>query len=612
MIFREKKTEITLFLLLLISTLLLVGSSESRLANSNGDDHPVVWARYFSEPQNWLKDGNFFAAKAFGRASLPNLLAILTTKIHRVGPYVLSWVYVIIQNVGIGLAFYFLATCFTEEKWDAAIIALLSYSMNPWQQNLAYYPSMMHSPYPGHLVMPFIVLGSYFVFRDQIGKSVPFLSIAGLIHPSQTLQFVFLAILFLFFSRSKKKNLIEILYLGLPIITSLAVPFLLIPRFESPLTDNELIPSALLNPHLVPWNNTTFWPWGFPSIIATFVLSSLECLPFSKKPTKLKAFWWANLISLCLLGLLHILGAQLRVLSIIAFCPFRISVINSVLLAPVGFSYLLKKIKQKTIGSVWAASSLIMFLLISKSGFFWGLLLILFVEEALINKAAFQKVSAVLVTIWWIIYLGAGRPLRNLIGPDLSAFLRLILSPGYSLTISKIIIILILSMFLVGVSRVFNRNRKWATTLIVLFTAVFTSIQSYQVGQEALKGILKSVWEMQKWANEVTSRDSVFLMEAGSWRGVSDRQVQVIGYRKNQILAYFRYREAKEAEEKLQGLYDQFGTKNYNELSDSAFLTFAKEFNGSHLIENSHLPKRSFKVAYENSDWRIYEIPKFN
>lgn len=603
---------IALLSILVMATFLLIGSSESRLANSNGDDHPVVWARYFTQPENWINDGNFFAAKAFGRASLPNLLAILGAKVHESVPYLLTWIYVLVQNVGIGLAFYLLATCFTRNKWDAVIIALLSFSMNPWQLNLAYYPNMMHSPYPGHLVMPFIVLGAYFIFRNQVAKSAAVLSIAGLIHPSQTIQFTFLVTIFLFLSCSEKKTLKKVLLFALPVISSLAVPLLLVPHFENPLTDSELLPSALLNPHLVPWNSTTFWPWGVPSIIAAFVLSSLECLPFSKKLTKLGAFWWANFVALFVFGSLHVIGAKLRILPIIAFCPFRISVINSVLLAPVGFSYLLKKIKQGTIGSVWTASSLIMFLLISKGGFFWGLLLILFVGENLVNKAAFKKVSALLVLLWWILYLGAGRPLRNLLGPDLSSFLRLILSPGYSLTISKIITILILGLFLAGVCRVFNTSRKWATSIIFLFATVFTLIQSYQLGQESLKGQLKSIWEMQKWANQITPRDSVFLMEAGSWRGVSDRQVQVVGYRKNQILAYFRYREAKGAEEKLQRLYDQFGTKNYNELSDSAFLTFAKEFKGSHLIENSHLPRRSFKMAYQNSDWRIYELPKVN
>lgn len=614
MTFSRKIEFILLVLTFVMSTFLLVGSFESRLANSNGDDHPVVWARYFTHPENWVHDSNFIGSKAFGRASLPNLLAILSTKIHESGPYILSWLYVFIQNVGIGIAFYLFARLQLESKWQAMIVAFLSFSMYPWQLNLAYYPSMMHSPYPGHLVMPFIVLAACFVFRYKMLESCLCLAVAGLIHPSQTIQFIFLILLFLGFYQKKQLNLKTLWPLVIPLITSLAVPLVLVPHFKNPLTDQELLPSALLNPHLVPWNSTTFWPWGFPSMLSAFAISALQCRPFSKQPSKLKAFWWANLTALVVLGAFHVFGAKFKILPLIIFCPFRVSVINSVLLAPIAFIYLIKKVGRNSFAENWTATSIILFLLISKSGFFWGLIFILFLGEVNWKKggAILAQLPPLFVLLWWLLYLFAGRPLREIFGTDTSAALRLILSPGFSLTLNKIMIVLSASLILSTVSFYLRRKKQHWNCVFGLFAVLFMCFQSYLDGREAFRGELKTNWEMQRWANQSTPKESVFLFESGSWRGVSDRQVQVVGYRKNQILAYFRYREAKEAEQKLQHLYGIYGVKDYSKLPDQGFLTFSKEFKGTHLIERAEVPRRSFKVAYENPHWRIYELPSLN
>lgn len=595
-----------------LATILLVGSSESRLANSNGDDHPVVWARYFTHPQNWTNDSNLVGAKAFGRASLPNLLAIMSTKIHEAGPYVLSWLYVLIQNVGLGLALYFFSRSFIKDSRTAVIVSLLTFFMCPWQLNLAYYPNLMHSPYPGHLVMPFIVLAAYCIFSERFLTGALILAIGGMIHPSQTIQFVFIGALFLFLTQERKTALKRCLMFLIPMATSIAVPLFFVPKFPNPLSDQDLLPSALLNPHLVPWNSTTFWPWGFPSLVSAFFLSSLECRPFSKEPSKLKSFWWSNLIGLTVLGTLHVLGAHFRILPMVLFCPFRVSVINSVLLAPIGFYHLLKKSIQSNWTVGWTATSLLMFLLLSKSGFFWGLYLILFLFD---NDRWLKKQSRLfsfLIVGWWLLYLGVGRPVRSLFGPETSALLRLFLSPGFSLTNTKLFASIVLSLLLVLIIQRIKSRKSVLINFLVLWVGVFGLIQSYQQGQLALTGELKSVWDMQKWAKQSSPSNAVFLFEGGSWRGVSERQVQVVGYRKNQILGYFRYREAKEAENKLIKLYARYGVQDYNKLPDSGFLIFAKEFKGTHLIESAKRPTRSFKVAYENEGWRIYELPKIN
>lgn len=226
----SKFSKAILIIILIAVTFLLVGSFDSRLANSNGDDHPVVWARYFANPAFWEGDGAFFLAQQFGVATLPNIIAIYAVKLNTQLPILLSWIYIFIQNVGIGLAFYFLATLWVKEKWLAATVALLSYSMTPWQLNLAYYPSMIHSPYSGHLVMPFIAFAAYFLLSQRTLYVSVCLAIAGLIHPSQTLQFIFLAVVFLLISDKTSRRVIHLSSLIPPLLASLIIPFIFLPK----------------------------------------------------------------------------------------------------------------------------------------------------------------------------------------------------------------------------------------------------------------------------------------------------------------------------------------------------------------------------------------------
>lgn len=174
-----------------------------------------------------------FLAQQFGVATLPNIIAIYAVKLNTQLPILLSWIYIFIQNVGIGLAFLFFSYFVGKRKWLAATVALLSYSMTPWQLNLAYYPSMIHSPYSGHLVMPFIAFAAYFLLSQRTLYVSVCLAIAGLIHPSQTLQFIFLAVVFLLISDKTSRRVIHLSSLIPPLLASLIIPFIF---YRSPLT----------------------------------------------------------------------------------------------------------------------------------------------------------------------------------------------------------------------------------------------------------------------------------------------------------------------------------------------------------------------------------------
>jgi hypothetical protein len=603
----NKKWVLILVTIFTAITFLTVGSFDSRLANSNGDDHPMVWARYFSKPQIWQGDGNEITAKYFGVASLPNLLATVTGVFDSRIPYLLSWSYVFIQILGLGLAIYFFSQAWTKSAGMAAVVTLLTFAMTPWQNNLAYYPNMIHSPYPGHLVMPLIVLACYLMLRQQKGAMVLALSIAGLIHPSQTIHFVFLAFLFeLIHDKRLKRD--SLLWYSASLITSFLVPLFLIPKTVNGLSDGDLLPSALLNPHLVPWENTTFWPFGIPSLIGAFFLSSLYCRPFSKEESKKKCFWWANLVALIVFGFMHWTGAKLKILPILLLCPFRVSVINSVLLAPLGFIYLWENLRSRELGLAMTSASLIGLLVISTSGLFWGPLLILAYGEVTKTNSQRQKISLGLILFWWFLLLLVGKPVRDLWGVEVSGGLRSFLVPGSHFTLAQILVVFVSSGIFALLSQIENRGAKnysWITQLFVAFVALF---QSYQIGAESKRGVLRDRWELEKWAAQHSSQQSLFLMNYGSWRGIAERKAQVVGYRENGILPYFRYPQAKQFELKLGRLYQSFHQKDFDALSDSQLLILSREFKGTHVIESTEHNKRDFPVVYENSSWRVYQI----
>jgi hypothetical protein len=604
----SRTEKIVLGLLFLVVTLLLVGSFESRLANSNGDDHPIVWARYFSNPTFWEGDGNFVASRYFGVASLPNLLATISVQWNANFPIWLSWIYLFIQNVVLGFGFYYLAKFWVEDKRIALAIALFSYAFTPWQQNLAYYPSMIHSPYPGHLVMPFIVLASYFLMRQKLWVMSLFLAIGGLIHPSQVLQFTLIAQIFLLLRNKLKIEMGTQKYFILPVVTSLIVPFFLIPPSVNPLTDSELMASALSNPHLVPWESTTFWPFGLPSLIGIFGLSFLACRELAPKFSELKLFWWANLLSLFLLGAIHFIGVKLRILPIILLCPLRVSVINSVLLSPLGFIYLLKKANGENRWLIWISMSLLFLMLFSQSGMAWGPLLALFVFEFQIKRKSKTDLMKVIFLAWWAAFFLFGRPLRDVLGSEISGALRFFMAPGTHLILSQIVIAFLLSLIAGLLLPKMKMNKDVFGNVWFVAALIFILIQSYRTGKETVSGELNDTFLVQTWAQKSTPEDSLFILESGSWRGVSNRKAQVVGFRENRILPYFRYREAKDFENKLSSIYQSFHTRDYNELLDSEVESLVNAFRGTHFVDKASNPKRKFPIAYENSSFRVYVL----
>ena len=592
---------------LIALTVLSVGSFDSRLANSIGDDHPMIWARFFFDQKFWREDAAFSSGLILAKASLPNLLAALATRWNEHLPRILSWLYVLIQNLGLGLSLFAFCKALKVDQENSILVTLLCFVLAPWGLNLTYYPSMMYSPYPGHLVMPFLVLAAIYLVQKHIWKMIFTLMIAGLIHPSQALHFLVLAAVYILLT-ARKSSIKTILLLGLPALSCLIIPFVLIGRPENPLTDLELISSALKNPHLVPWSNNIFWPWGVPTMVMIFWLSYLAVKTTWREKSSVIMFWWANVISFSLLGLLHFVGVYFRVLPIIVLCPLRITVINSVLLTPLIFVYLISLMKTESRAVAFNGGTVLGLLLSSKRGLFWGPLMIL--SWATQNKNPDKmKIKVALAGIaWWVIFLLAGRPLRYFWSGEISGTLRNILAPGSSFTILSILGCLGLAIGLTWYKALEKKYPKKASVLPLLVVSLIGIVQSYNTGKEINYGSNKANYELQKWAYSETAKESIFLMRDGSWRGISERRMVPIAFGKDRLLPYLRTREPLVWTARLEGLYSKFGIEKFDDLTPEQILSFAKELKGNYLVDSKCQTPKNLPLAYENEFWKVYRL----
>lgn len=582
-----------------LATLLLVGSFESRLANTIGDDHPIVLARIFNHPENWLQDFGWVVGKAFAVASLPNLIASYLERLHSSFPYVLSWLYIFIQNLGLGLVLMIYQRNFCKDPFSCLIGAIFVYFCAPWTVNLAYYPSLMHTPYPGHLVMPFLVLGAGALLQEKWKFFCFIVCISGLIHPSLTLQFIGLAILYLLWSQ-KTNQLIKGLWASLPgVLASFSLPLFLIPKPENPLTAQELIPSALNNPHLVPWKNEIFWSWEVPSVVGVFWLAYLGVTSLRDRFPQLVPFFWANATGALLAALSHFLFVQMEFLPGILICPLRITVLCSIFLIPIGFQYLLEQIKSQRIDTAFISVTLLFLLLFSERGLFWGPLIALSLGRS--SKAFY------FFLFWLFLFFLTGAPLRHLTNEEVGGQVRYFFAPGFNLKTSQILVGLTSAFFL---HLLIRRAAKlqWVLGALLLLGGGAGLWKSFEIGQLTREGSYLARWELQKWAKNHTHSKSVFMMDWQPWRGVSERQVVVIGYLPNRILPYFKFREPLLHEKKLEALFKQYGLTKIEDLREYSLRDFASLFKAQYFVASAHWDKLNLPIVFENQEWRVYAL----
>jgi hypothetical protein len=251
---------------------------------------------------------------------------------------------------------------------------------------------------------------------------------------------------------------------------------------------------------------------------------------------------------------------------------------------------------------------LLTLLIFSKRGLFWGPVLILALLQFANPKRPLARNAGVFIILWWILFIGVGRPVRELWGEDVSGYLRNLLAPGFTLTTLKLAACLIFSGLLVWLRAFEKKWREYPIVLVLILVISGGVIHTYLIGRSASEGELQAMLDLQKWANRETPKESVFLIEGSSWRGVSERRVQVVGPRKDRILPYLRLRSPMLFERRLNQTYERLGVTQYKDLTSENILEMAREFKGDFFLDSAANPTKELALKYQNEYWRVYRV----
>lgn len=593
-------------LLIFLTAFLQVRSYDTRLAHSVGDDHPAIWAQFFKNAPLNPNHPEAIFAQTIIFSSLPNLIAAFSTYLHDELPNVLSFVFIAIQTAGLIWVLYQFCTLFCASKTSAMLTGMLTFWMQPWIKNLAYYPNFSFTPYPGQLVLPFLLGGITCALRSRFWMSTLLLSLGGLIHPSLTLQ----ALVILAFFRIQEESIGSFLKKSFvfifPFSSALVLPLGLVPKSGNPLTSSELLPSALSNPHLVPWNNAIFWSWELPSLLAVFLLSGIAiCFFRTPQASFERRFFRAHFIAFVFLGSFHFISVKYHFLEGILLCPLRVTTLNALMLLPFGVDYLIRKIEEKSFAARSLALTCLSLFIFSPIGLPWFQILGLFVLEKYRSPRT-QKLMGIASILWWLLFVFSLRPMRMLGWLEAAGHLRSFLAPALSLSTSSYLICLSLLVLLAFTQKASARLRSLAWIIPILFAGIWVS---FQMGASTQTEASQALVAVQRWAHHNTSPQSMFITSTWSWKGLSHRKnIYLDEAPKGQVLPYFRNRALLEWQKPVQTIFSEFNAKNLGELGEAGVLRLGQHLQADFLVLEKSKGSFSLPKCFENSHYRIFSL----
>lgn len=592
--------------LVALTVFLQVRSYSARLAHSIGDDHPAIWAQFFERSQFDSKNPEEIFAQTIIYSSLPNLLAAFSTRIHEGLPDLLSLLFIALQTAGLIFSLYRFCRLFCVADTSAILTAVLTFWMQPWIKNLAYYPNFSFTPYPGQLVLPFLLGGITCALRSRLWMSTLLLSLGGLIHPSLTIQSLVILAFFRIQQESIGSFLKTSLVFILPFFAAIVLPLGLVPKSVNPLTSSELLPSALSNPHLVPWNNAIFWSWELPSLLAVFVLSGVAIYFFRKPQANFeRRFFRAHFLAFLFLSGFHLISVKLHFLEGILLCPLRVTALNALMLLPLGVDYLIRKMDEKSLAMQSLALTCLSLFIFSPIGLPWFQILGLLVLEKFRSPRA-QKLVGIASILWWGLFLFSLRPMRSLGWIEAAAQLRGVLAPGLALSTTAYLTCLFL-LFILAISRKAPAGmRSFAWTIPLIFAGIWVS---YQIGASTQTEASQALVAVQQWAHQNTSPQSIFITSTWSWKGLSHRKnIYLDEAPKGQVLPYFRNRALLEWQRPVQTIFSDFHAKNLGELSETGMLRLGEQLQADFLVLEKTKGAFSLPKCFENSHYQIFSL----
>lgn len=606
----QKRWGLFLLFVLVAASFFEVGSYDSHLANAIADDHPAVWARAFAAPDFNPQDAKSQIAAGFIYSSLLHLSAAYSTRISLQWIDWICYFFLAIQTLGLALSLFVFCKVFIKDNVKALFVASLTYFIHPWVFNLAYYPNLIFTPYAGQLVLPFIVMGAASLLKkegnSQVFKCCLWLSLAGMIHPSLSLQFLVIVFFYLLLTKPLQENLKYWPLLAIPTFFSLLLPLGVMPKPAVPLSKEEILPSLLSHTHAFPWKSPIFWPWEVPSFLAVLIVSGIA-LKFRHRERESQNFFKAHIGGFLLLAIFHVLSAHFLFVEGTVFSGLRVTTVCALLLLPLGVSYLLDLLlggepHQKT----WAFFTL-GFFIVSQRGLPWvGLLALFFLSQ---EKSFSKKISQLLFFAWWGIFLFSLKPLRALGFEDLGSQIRYVIAPAFSFNTLSYLALLFGSGALFFFSK---KHRALVTPLSLVLLLGLGMAGSIQTGNQSREPKKIALLEVQNWARKNTPQETAFITTQWSWLGRSERPGGMIykppfGGRN----PYFRFGVKNRSHlDRLEDLFAREKAETIGDLKDEALQELSQMTRSRFLVMDKDKEHRAIglPVCFENSHFRVYEL----
>ena len=381
---RSRLLSLLLLLFLSLMTVLHIGDFNVRLANTHGDDNPVVYAYFLQDPARFEGDILTTYGHAVASGSLQNWLPAVLLQTLGLPPEIPAWVFFYLQNVLLGFAVLLYARRVTGRNDIAWLTVFFTYTAQPMKWNLANYGFGNRSPYAGHLALPIIIFAAAAAVEGHFLRVVGLLVLSGLIHPSLTLYMVVIVggfWLLQYAFRDWRKLLERILLLGVVAAVCVVPAMLLQSKGADRLTPSELMVGLRLNMHAAPWTYPPVWSHTLPTFSGFMILTGLAFRHRKETAPLFTAFWLASLGACVLLALLHLAGLFWGIPQFVQAIPLRATLLLVMFSLPLVMAYLAEKLRGDWFLMRWAAAALLLLVAFFGFGVFWGPILALLFSD---------------------------------------------------------------------------------------------------------------------------------------------------------------------------------------------------------------------------------------
>jgi len=576
--------------LVVVASFVSVGDFDVRLSDAQFDDHFAVFAQWLSRPELYLKDTIRYYGPSYLSTSILNWGPSVLLGILPIGWKAMAILLVLAQNLLLFFALRAYTSIFTPAPWKANFVAFAIFAGGLWRINLAMFPGVSHTPYPGTFVLPCLLFTTVFLFKKKWRRSAGLLGVCFLIHPAMALLYLpFWIAGVLTFGGKFHRLVFGLVAAGVGMLPTLVAQWWRGPGISS---DGQLS-TMLANWHMVPWKHASFWSWDLPSYlgwIALFILAVSQTRLLRRRQFYFLGMAFA---ALAIFALVNVTGVYFGIPAFLQLVPLRVSQITLLLIQPIAILYLAEILEAGERGSQEQVVFFLGLQAYSGVGFLWPFLILLrWSRGVVVGRGLLFLVVGLLVL---------PRPLGALGWESASALLRALVWPGGGYSLSALAILVVASITVLVLARRVRAISLPQATIAGLTILLFWN--AWQTSARVRNPRVRDYYEAQRWARRATRPGTVFVTSEESWRGVSHRPAVYLHPPPFEV--YVKSRGYRQVAGAIRALAS--AESDREKWDRETVARFAREFGGEYWVRDARYPL-DLREAYRNDSYIIYSL----